>query len=193
VKTIRAFIAIELPVEIRRSIHQVVEVYQRSFKPGWVRWVGDNNLHLTLKFLGDTPMQSLPAIQTWMDLIAAENRVFTVCIAGSGMFPSARKPRVIWLGLDAKKQLADLARSLDDQLGELNIPKEERPFSPHLTIGRVSRELSDQEMMKLGEVVLRNQPGEVGKLTVDHIALMRSELRPEGPLYSVIHRSVIAS
>jgi len=188
-KTIRTFIAIELSEEVRQVVSSVLLRYQGLIPSGWVKWVPTKNLHLTLKFLGDTPITTIPSIQEKMDKLSETMPTFQFTAAAAGMFPSARKPRVIWIGLDNKLTLTGLSKNLDDVLALLAIAREEKPFSPHLTIGRVYNGLSDDQLSKLGEIILRNQPGEIGKVLVDHISLVKSDLLPTGSVYSVLHRS----
>jgi 2'-5' RNA ligase len=192
-KTIRTFIAIELSEEVRQVVSSVLLRYQGLIPSGWVKWVPTKNLHLTLKFLGDTPITTIPSIQEQMDKLVATMLTFQFTAAAAGMFPSARKPRAIWIGLDNKQTLTGLSKNLDDVLALLAIAREEKPFSPHLTIGRVYNGLSDDQLSKLGEIILRNQPGEIGKVLVDHISLIKSDLLPTGSVYSVLHRSNLSA
>lgn len=191
-KTIRAFIAIELTPEIRQQITLIIQKYQQLVPSGWVKWVTVENLHLTMKFLGDTDLNLIPSIQSSMDRMAATIPQFPITAAAAGMFPSARKPRIVWIGLDNKIGLTGLSKSLDDSLAVLKIAREERPFSPHLTIGRVFQGMNDADLAKLGETVLLNQPGEIGKMNVDHISLVKSDLKPAGPIYTVIHTAKLS-
>jgi RNA 2',3'-cyclic 3'-phosphodiesterase len=188
-KTIRTFIAIELSEEIRQSLQSTILRYQGLLPSGSVKWVATKNLHLTLKFLGDTPLDMISPIQDQLDNLTASVAAFNFMAAAAGLFPSARKPRVIWVGLDHKVDLAMLSKGLDDALEPLKIDREERPFSPHLTIGRVYQGLADELLLKIGETILRNQPGEIGKVMVDHISLIKSDLLPGGPVYTVLQRS----
>jgi 2'-5' RNA ligase len=186
-KTIRAFIAIELTDELKQSILALIHTYQGLVPAGLVKWVATRNLHLTIKFLGDTPINLIPSIQEKMDQLAFEETGFWMTAAGAGMFPSARKPRVVWLGLDCKTELSEISKRLDNNLSELQIAREEHPFSPHLTVGRVYQGLQDEKFQKLGDIILRNQPGVINKMFVRNIRLIKSDLRPEGPEYSTIH------
>lgn len=190
-KTIRTFIAIELTDDVRQSLYSTIQRYQGMLPTGCVKWVATKNLHLTLKFIGDTPIDLIPSIQNIMDRLAHSMTGFQFTAAAAGLFPTARKPRVIWIGLDSKIELARLSKGLDDALEQLKIKREERPFSPHLTIGRIFQGLPDEQLLKLGEIVLRNQPGEIGKVQVDCISLIKSDLLPTGPVYTVLHRSCL--
>ena len=188
-KTIRTFIAIELSDDLKKSIQAVIQCYQGLVPAGLVKWVATRNLHLTIKFLGDTPLTIVPSIQDKMDQLVSGETSFWMTAAGAGMFPSARKPRIVWLGLDCKTELSGISKRLDNLLSELNIAREERTFSPHLTIGRVYQGLEDEQLQKLGEIILRNQPGAIQKMFVRNISLIKSDLRSDGPVYTTIHIS----
>jgi RNA 2',3'-cyclic 3'-phosphodiesterase len=192
-KTLRSFIAIELSEEVRQSVSSTILSYQKLVPAGWVKWVPTKNLHLTIKFLGDTPITLIPSIQEQMDKYFASTPAFQFTAAAAGMFPSARKPRIIWIGLDNKLTLTELSKGLDEVLVPLHIDREAKPFSPHLTIGRVYQGLSEEQLSKLGEIILRNQPGVIGIVTIDHINLIKSDLFPTGPVYSILHYSKLAS
>ncbi len=192
-KSIRLFIALEIPLDVKQDIILVINKYQRMIPSGLVKWVSGNNLHITLKFLGDTLLPAIPGIQQKMDDFCSAISPFNFTIAAAGMFPSARKPRVIWLGLNNKIALAGLSTGLDQTLSALNIPREDRPFSAHLTIGRIYQGLSEGSLTNVGEIVLRNQPGLIGKVQVNCISLIRSDLQPDGPVYSILHQSKLST
>jgi 2'-5' RNA ligase len=192
-KSMRLFIALEIPMDIKQEIISVINKYQRLVPSGLVKWVSGNNLHITLKFLGDTLLPAIPGIQQKMDDFCSVISPFNFTIAAAGMFPSARKPKVIWLGLDDKITLAGLSTGLDKRLASINIPKEERPFSPHLTIGRVYQGLTENSLTGVGEILLRNQPGLIGNVHVNSLSLLRSDLRPDGPVYSIQHQSKLST
>ncbi len=192
-RTIRTFIAIEISANIRQQIFSVVSQYQKLIPNGLVKWVSANNLHITLKFLGDTSLTVIPAIEQKLDSLAASISPFKFNVAAAGMFPSARKPRVVWLGLDNKDTLTQLSVRLDDALAEVKIAREERPFSAHLTIGRVYRGLTDERLNKLGEIILSNQPGMMGEVDVHHISLIQSDLRSERAVYTTLHQAKLST
>lgn len=188
-KTLRTFVAIELTDELKHSIQKVIHCYQELVPAGLVKWVATRNLHITIKFLGDTPISLIPSIQEKMDQLASKESDFWMTAAGAGMFPTARKPRVIWLGLNGKTELSRISQELDDFLTGLNFSREERPFSPHLTIGRVYQGVEEQKLLTLGKIILGNQPGILNRMLVKNISLIKSDLHPDGPIYTTIHTS----
>ncbi len=181
--TIRAFIAIQLPADVRNELARVNEVLNAQLPANSVRWVKPHLMHLTLCFLGDTAMSSLPSLFDALDESAAMNNAFTLSLASLGCFPSRKRPRVIWAGLQGELNAAEgLKRTIDDLLLPLGWVREQRPFSPHLTLGRV------RDSRKLQGV---NWEAHVQKLTfpIEEVHLIESKLSPSGPIYTVRHTS----
>jgi 2'-5' RNA ligase len=148
-----------------------------------VKWVEPANLHLTLKFLGHVHASRVPAVVQALTAVEA-SRPFPVRLVGLGAFPRPRGARVLWVGVEeGAGELADLARVVEDVLEPLGFPREGRPFSPHLTIGRLRTPAYHVEL----EVALdRKSRVEVGSQHVHSVELMESSLRPEGPVYTVV-------
>lgn len=180
---IRAFIAVILPPAVRQALGALAARQAAQVPPGSVRWVKPEAMHLTVRFLGDTAVAALPQLEAAMDSAAAAQDLFELHTQGFGCFPHCRRPRVLWAGLagDLAAMVA-LKRSLDTRLVPLGWPPEERAFSPHLTLGRVKdgQALQDQRW-----------PENVPELpiAVTGLTLIRSDLRPEGPQYTVLHHS----
>ena len=142
---IRAFIAVELPPAVREAVEGVVRELRSGIGDG-VRWVRPEGVHLTLKFLGDIDAGSVPAVSRAMAQCAASAAPFDLFLEGVGVFPNARRPRVIWIGLGgALEPLLALQHSIDRELEGLGFARERRPFTPHLTLGRVRDGLSAQQ------------------------------------------------
>lgn len=187
-KTIRAFIAVELPEAVKTTLAALGRELDGRVPPGSVRWVRPEAMHLTLRFLGDTPQEALPGIQAALDGIGLRHAPFTLELGRVGCFPNCRRPRVVWVGLagpDADRQaLLALKGDIDEGLRPLGWPPEDRPFQAHLTLGRV------KDAAGLDRV---NWAVEVPALTapVRAVYLIESRLRPEGPLYTVRHMATL--
>lgn len=182
--TVRAFVAIELPPSVRSQLGALIDRLARRAPAGAVRWVRPEAIHLTLKFLGQVPEARLgPLAQALAD--AARGRpAFSVRLAGLGVFPNPERPRVLWLGVeDPGGPLARLQRDLEGALAALGSPREQRGFSPHLTLGRVRREASARQAAQAGEALQQAGAVDLGELRVVEIVLFRSELRPSGAVY----------
>lgn len=180
---LRAFIAIPLPGDVKAALldarHALKTTYGRS-----ARWVGPENLHLTLKFLGNMPEEQLAALGEAMSRSVASTGSFTLCLDRLGAFPSAAHPRVIWAGLGGElDRLEALYMALEDELTKPGVAHEGRRFSPHVTIGRVREGAS---VAALPGIELQ-RPG----FTAKEVVLFRSTLKPGGPLYTPLAVSTI--
>jgi RNA 2',3'-cyclic 3'-phosphodiesterase len=177
----RVFIAIDISEEARAAAAQYEEALRREFAEVRVGWERPEKLHLTLKFLGKTDDDQLERVKRAVGSAAASGNVLTLELAGTGVFPSARSPRILWLGLrESGDALKVLANRMETECETIGFPKENRPFSPHLTIGRVrephrSRELAEKHAAsKFGPVAF----------VVNEVVVYKSELRPTGSIYS---------
>lgn len=187
---IRSFIAIPLPISAQHTIAEWVEQLKQRQKTG-VRWVHPANLHLTLKFLGDISPAQIPDIQREMQAAAAELCVFTFDLKNIGAFPGLYKPRVIWVGIQAPPALKELHHSLDHRLKSLNFPLEERPFSAHLTLGRISRKAGESDIASLTALLRQPHHNTLTGIPVQTLHLYRSELSPQGPRYTLLYRAFL--
>jgi RNA 2',3'-cyclic 3'-phosphodiesterase len=184
VSMVRAFIAISLPPEITRGLDGVLKELKSRLPGRSVRWVAAGNIHLTLKFLGDVSSASLDALERALDGEARLHAPFEFGVSGLGCFPSPRRPRVLWVGLQAPPALAALQRGVEAQMARQGYSAEERPFSPHLTLGRVSREAGPEDLRRIGAALEAYQPAPLGICRVDAIHLVRSDLQPGGAVYT---------
>ncbi|MCI0514583.1 RNA 2',3'-cyclic phosphodiesterase [candidate division KSB1 bacterium] len=176
---IRTFIAIELPESIQAGIGKLQAELKRM--QAAVSWVKYQNIHLTLKFLGDVAADQIPAIIQSVARAAQTVPGFKISVQGAGFFPNAKRPRVFWVGCEATAgYLAPLHQALEQELLALNFEKEDRPFSPHLTIGRVKGEF------KVNTVVRKIQATEFlgGEFAVTELVIMQSQLHPSGSIYT---------
>src|SRR5256885_10976876 len=128
----RIFIALDVEDSIRQRIARFMEGV-RGFAPD-VRWVRSESLHITLKFIGEKPPEAVEEIKR--ALSAIQMGPVEIAFRGYGFFPSAKAPRVFWVGIEAGPELASLAAVIDERLSALGIPREEHSFSPHLTLAR---------------------------------------------------------
>lgn len=183
---IRAFIAIELPRDIKRTLSKM----QSRLKSGSrtpVKWVAPENLHLTLKFLGNTDSGKMDDILKAVKDGIGGVRPFTVIIGGLGVFPNPRRPQVVWTGLTGDTPLlAKLQQGMDSALAPLGFKAENRPFRPHLTIGRVRDSASPAEREDLGRLINTMAAAGGHTFAVDAVHLIKSRLTREGPVYTVL-------
>ena len=180
---IRAFIAIELPDAIREKLTHLLDRLKCP-ETSAVRWVPVSNIHLTLKFLGDTSPNNLEILSKILLAEAARRHFFEFEVGGIGTFPNLRRPRVIWVGVQAPGELLSLQRSIEAEVIRLGYNPDGRPFSPHLTLGRVNQNATPHEVRQISEVLLKQPTEKLGKVAVDRVILFRSDLRPTGAIYT---------
>jgi len=181
---LRAFLASELPAQIQDAIHQSTAGLRQALGDDLVRWVPARNVHLTLKFLGDISPSSVDLIQQMLLAEASQFPAFEMQVEGLGCYPNPRRARVLWVGLKAPPELASLQRAVEAAAARLGYESEERGFSPHLTIGRVRQNASAADLQKVRGALEATQVPALGTVRVDAIHLFKSELHPQGSIYT---------
>lgn len=182
---IRAFIALELPGQIRQELARISQALADKAPPRAVRWVKPDKMHLTLRFLGDTAVAQIPAINQALDEWTREQAPFSLHLDRLGCFPNRKRPRVIWVGLQGNEaELFAFKRGIDALLLPFGWEVENKKFQAHLTLGRV----------KDGRQ-LANLPWDmqVEPLTflVTAVALIESRLTSQGPIYTIRHQAAL--
>jgi 2'-5' RNA ligase len=189
-KPLRLFIAIELSPEVKQGISRLQGDLKQRLPPRVVRWTNPEGIHLTLKFLGDTPESKVSAVAQGVLAAAAGFEPFELRVAGFGCYPNPRRARVLWVGVpDVSKALAGAQRAIDLHMARLDYARETRPFSPHLTLGRVNERVSPAERQALADLLDRTEVGSLGVVPVQEIVLFQSELRPDGAMYTALARA----
>ncbi|MFA4943974.1 MAG: RNA 2',3'-cyclic phosphodiesterase [Lentisphaeria bacterium] len=180
--TARLFVAIPLPETVRAALALAIGRLHRA--GGRIGWVAPENLHVTLAFLGDLPEERLPAAAAALDQAAAGHQPFPLTAAGLGTFGHPRAPRVIWAGLAGDlPRLLRLQAAVAAAFQPLGFA-EDRPFHPHLTLGRVRG--GGLPTAFFAELAKRGHD-HFGDFTADRLELIRSQLRPAGPHYELLH------
>ncbi len=193
VETVRAFIAIELGAELKRSLESVQIKLRDAPSARRVRWVSPENMHLTLKFLGNIDAARIPDFSAALNRVAAQYAPFELTAHALGCFPNTRRPNVVWVGLEGNLiALTKLANDIDVACTALGVAPEERAFSPHLTLGRVSREASPADRDAIGGAIERFPRNDFGSIHADKVHLIRSDLRPGGPIYTILETAPLA-
>ena len=189
---IRSFIAIDLPKHIQDPIDQVIRDLQASNPRTAVRWVPARNIHLTLKFLGEVSSNNLEILTKILQTEIPRHRCFEIKVGNLGAFPSIHRPRVIWIGIEAPPDLFSLQRSIETETNRLGYTAEERPFSAHLTLGRVSHNATPDEVRIIGELLKGCKVGLLGAAVVERVKLFRSDLEPGGAVYTPLYTFPLA-
>jgi 2'-5' RNA ligase len=178
---IRAFIAIEIAAPTIASISTAIE--QLKPRIDGIRWIAPSNIHLTVKFLGDIDESKINAVG---EALTGALRPFPPCTInakGLGVFPSIKRPRVLWVGL-VSSELIRLAVQVDLALAPLGFSREERGFTPHLTVGRWRQ--SARAEPTLAAALDRWKDFDFGSSTIDEVILFQSVLKPQGANYTRI-------
>lgn len=178
----RIFLAIELDPEVRERVHRDAGAL-RAAAPD-VAWVRAENLHVTLKFLGEVADTGRSALTGAVRDAARRHVAFRLPLQHIGAFPSLRRPRIVWLGARANERVAALARDLDGACSALGFAREERDFAAHVTLGRVRHPLGPAQVRAL-TVAAGTTAGEYD-VAVRAVAVMKSELTPQGSRYTAL-------
>jgi 2'-5' RNA ligase len=190
----RIFIGIDLDLEVRARIERFLEGVQ-GFAPE-ARWVRPESLHITLKFIGEQPAERVEAITARLQRVDCS--AFEIRSAGYGFFPTAKAPRVFWIGINGGSQLAELAGAIDAATAELGIPREDRAYSPHLTLARgggrsgspkwregdgpnATFAVLEKRLAAMGEL-------DFGTMMAREFILYQSQLSPRGSKYTKLQR-----
>lgn len=183
--TVRSFVAIELNEPARRALADLQRELRAATPARTIRWTDPSSIHLTLQFLGDVPLERISEIAAALQGVSRRVRPFAFDLGGLGVFPDRRRPRIVWVGVhDASGALLALQRRVGEVLTPLGFPPEARAFSPHVTIGRAARDTSPRDLFAVGEHIASSDVGIIQRVDVDHITLMRSDLRPGGSVYT---------
>lgn len=182
---LRSFVAIDLPEHARQELHLVCEQLRPHVPQGSVRWSRISGVHLTLKFLGNVAPEDLTKIKNALFQVGQRHGPFAFTVGGVGCFPNERRPRVVWVGIQEETgALAALQRDVEESLVPLGFKREKRAFHPHLTLGRARRNVSRGDQRRLGELIADTDVGELFQIEVRSFRLMRSDLRPDGAVYT---------
>jgi RNA 2',3'-cyclic 3'-phosphodiesterase len=179
---LRVFIALELPSQVQNALYERASALHKTSPSGAVRWVAADAMHLTLKFLGDTPQAQIPAINAAVETALAGLEPLTLAAQGIGCFPDLSHPKVVWAGLEGDlSELKTLRDRIEMYVSPLGYPTEKRPFRPHLTLGRVK-----DEDKAVGEAVQKaqSQIGEIANWQSRHVSVIQSRLTPSGAVYT---------
>jgi len=179
---IRSFVAVELPEAVKAALTRLQEEVKTG--GGGVKWVEPRGIHLTLKFLGYADEAKVPALVQALTGACEGFGSLEVALSGLGVFPSPSRPRVAWVGLSGGVEtLLRLQEGVEKVLSPFGFPREDRAFTPHLTIARLREGVAPDEARAFGQAFLRASPESVS-FKVEGISLMKSQLTPSGAIYT---------
>ena len=177
----RIFIAID--INKNRALTRLVESYKLALKDEKIRWVEPANIHLTLAFMGESDEDQVSKAGEIMREAANNFESFEITFNGTGVFRDIRQPRVIWLGIEAPQSLYDLREVICEALKEEGLYRDEKPFRPHLTLGRM-KYIANKNV--LAEILKSSGSHDLPSQTVNELILYESILKPDGPVYSLL-------
>ncbi|NJC96392.1 MAG: RNA 2',3'-cyclic phosphodiesterase [Anaerolineales bacterium] len=181
---IRTFIAVDIPPRLQAVIQEHTDRLRKSIGTSLVRWVPSQNIHLTLKFLGDVSPANIDILTQMLRTEADSCPAFDIRLSGLGSFPSLKRPRVIYIGIQAPAELEAFQHGIESAAAKLGYESESRGFSPHLTVGRVRQEISASDLQKIRQALEELQVDSLGTARVDSVKLYKSDLKPGGAVYT---------
>ena len=186
-EVIRAFIAVNLSPDVLDKIEQIAMDLNKRMNSVPIRWVPKENIHLTLKFLGNVSTANLEILKDILGKVVDDHHECDISVGGIGVFPKPHNPRVIWVGMKVPQELIHLQHEIEIETARLGYSREHRPFSPHLTFGRVSRNASTQDVQVIANLLEKYKVGFLGATRLRTVYLFRSDLTPEGAEYTPIY------
>jgi 2'-5' RNA ligase len=179
---IRTFVAVRLPETTRELLAGIAK--QLADSEADVKWVLAGNFHITLKFLGDVDVDRLDDVYEAGNVAIERTSPFEIVLSGVGAFPKPSRPNIIWVGISSgSTQLLGMAQRMEDSFEHIGFPKEDRPFSPHITIGRTR---SSRAVDRLVETIERLRDQHVDSFNAESVVVYKSELRSAGPIYTAL-------
>lgn len=179
--------AIELPDDLKKELRQVQRTLSDGGIEDLVRWVKPEGMHLTLKFLGNVPADKIKAVEKAIAQASQGARSFKIALRGLGCFPAPSRPNVIWVGVEGDLgPLAALQRGIEDNLAALGYAPEKRDYTPHLTLGRVAKQVDSRQRRRIGELMETIRVDSLGEMQAREVSLIRSDLSPAGARYTLL-------
>lgn len=186
----RLFIAIEIPPAVLEELAKIQEQLKQDIPSGTVKWVRPESIHLSLKFLGDVPVVKRNSLESALAQAAQPHSPFTLEATGLGCFPNLKRPRVIWVGIQHQlPELAALREAVEEHIAPLGYPTENRPFNPHLTVGRIKRNARRDAIQQTGALIANTAFHARHAWEVNAVHLIRSELKPTGAEYTPLYQA----
>lgn len=182
-KLVRAFIAIEVSPRLKEKLYKEIGPLREALPRSMVRWVNVGNIHLTLKFLGDTSRSDLEKLKRYLNEEVAGKKPFEIGVSGLGVFGGFSRPRVVWVGVKDNGKLLSLHSSVERVASRMGSEPERRPFAPHLTLGRVQHRISKSDKGRIRQEILSHEKLDFGTMQVNYLHCFESQLKSTGAVY----------
>jgi len=184
----RTFIAIELPADVTAFLKRIQ--LQLKTAGADVKWVEPKNIHLTLKFLGEIEEKLLDNLNGILEEVSLGKSPFPARLMSIGAFPNIHSPRIIWAGIsEGDAQIKQIAKELEEKIVHIGIPAEDRPFSSHITLGRLRSNFQKDKLAKKIQEIQASVEKENLAFTIKELTLFKSTLTPQGPIYEALKKA----
>jgi 2'-5' RNA ligase len=180
----RSFVAINFSHDIIEKITDIIQYFKSQTPDKALKWVAPDNLHMTVKFLGEVPEGNIERVKEIILEALQGRHAFEIGVEGLGMYPNKNNPRVIWLGIQGGDPLVEIHKRLDAALLEAAITPDKHSLSPHLTIARIRRNAERETVQDVGKTFSQFKVDSLGTCLIDQVHLYKSILTPEGPIYT---------
>ncbi len=181
---IRSFLAFEIPDEIKETVLSIYKGLKESELD--IRWVREENIHLTVVFMGNVQEKDIDAIEKEVKKVCSKYAPFRIKVKGAGVFSNLRNARVLWIGVKGDiERMSYFRNSLQKKLKPFGIKEESRSFSPHLTVGRFRKGFNDPKRLK--ELIEKFKDIESSEVILKELSLFKSDLRPDGAVYTKLN------
>lgn len=173
-----------------QALSKVVD-YRRELEhrlPSILRWTKTDQLHITLKFVGELQENHLPAVQRELEKTFSPIQRFPLRLQGAGFFPTLNQPRIFWIGIVPAPELFKIVQKNEELFHSLGYPMEKRPFQPHITIARFREGIPRQELLRFQQIWNETKTVFQAQQTMDHLTFYQSTLTPQGPIYKVLSK-----
>jgi 2'-5' RNA ligase len=190
---IRTFVAIELPGNVQQALGEHLASLRQEANLQDLRWVAPHQIHLTLRFFGDISAKNLSILADLLQREAARHAPFFMRLGKLGVFPDERRPRVLWVGVEAPKTLYSLQTGIEHAARQLGYEPEERKFQPHITLARLRQPVDLKTRSALLDVLHEQAIPPTGDIYVNHITIFKSVLTPQGPIYTPLYQPELKS
>ena len=184
----RLFLAINFDNSVKNEFQSIIEQYKKTFFRLPITWAKTDNIHLTLKFIGDYPTNKIESLNIDISKITGKTKFLNLDFSRSGAFPSVDNPRILWLGIEKNNSLNTFVNEINEINYKFGIKRDKNKFFPHLTLGRIKSNLNPTQLQLLKDQFFKTKKINIPQQNVKSISLYESTLKPNGPVYNELSK-----